>query len=138
MTNNRHFDPWLFNSRNDAEQRAIWKAERRTIRLAQSQGVGVVVVAAEGNESDDLSHPTLEVTSPDFPPGSEQAREVTKACAVVPVEVSGVVGVTADRNLRLKSFYWNYGVRCDRRRSWWASSSCSRVLRPIRFVGNPG
>ncbi len=83
MTNNRHFDPWLFNCRNDAEQRAIWKAERRTIRFAQSQGVGVVVVAAE---SDDLSHPTLEVTSPDFPPGSEQAREVTKACAVVPGE----------------------------------------------------
>jgi subtilisin family serine protease len=43
VTNNSYFaDPWLFNCRNDAEQRAIWKAEQRAIRYAQSQGVTVV------------------------------------------------------------------------------------------------
>ena len=31
-------------------------------------------------------------------------------CAVVPVEVQGVVGVTADGNLLQKSFYSSYGV----------------------------
>ena len=109
VTNNSYFaDPWLFNCRNDAEQRAIWKAERRAIRHAQSQGT--VVVASEGNESTDLSHPRVDVISPDFPPGSEQEREITNACAVVPVEVPGVVGVTATGDLSLKSFYSSYGI----------------------------
>lgn len=48
--------------------------------------------------------------SPDFPPGSEQEREITNACAVVPVEVPGVVGVTATGDLGLKSFYSSYGI----------------------------
>ncbi|HEV2778991.1 MAG TPA: S8 family serine peptidase [Actinophytocola sp.] len=109
VTSNSYFaDPWLFNCRNDAEQRAIWKAERRAIRFAQSNGV--LVIASEGNESTDLSHPRVDVISPDFPPGSEVEREVTNACAVVPVEVPGVVGVTATGNLRLKSFYSSYGI----------------------------
>jgi subtilisin family serine protease len=109
VTNNSYFaDPWLFNCRNDAEQRAIWTAERRAIRYAMSQGV--VVVASEGNESTDLSHPEVDVISPDFPPGNEQERDITNACAVVPVEVPGVVGVTATGDLSLKSFYSSYGI----------------------------
>jgi subtilisin family serine protease len=109
VTNNSYFaDPWLFNCRNDAEQRAIWNAERRAIGFAQS--TGVLVVAAEGNESTDLSHPAVDTISPDFPPNSEVERNVTNACAVVPVEVPGVLGVTATGNLRLKSFYSSYGI----------------------------
>src|SRR6185436_18550111 len=84
ITNNSYFaDPWLFNCRNDAEQRAIWNAERRAIGYAQHNGV--LVVAAEGNESTDLSHPTTDVISPDFPPNSTVERDITNACAVVPV-----------------------------------------------------
>lgn len=109
VTNNSYFaDPWLFNCRNDAAQRAIWNAERRAIRYAQSKGT--TVVAAEGNESTDLSHPTVDVISPDYPPGSEQERSITNACAIVPVEVPGVVGVTATGNLQMKSFYSSYGI----------------------------
>jgi subtilisin family serine protease len=109
VTNNSYFaDPWLFNCRNDADQRALWKAERRAIRYAQSNGV--LVVASEGNDSTDLSHPRADVVSPDFPPGSEQEREITNACAVVPVEVPGVVGVTATGNKRFKSYYSSYGI----------------------------
>jgi subtilisin family serine protease len=109
VTNNSYFaDPWLFNCRNDAEQRAIWTAERRAIRYAMSQGV--VVVASEGNESTDLSHPEVDVISPDFPPGNEVEREITNACSVVPVEIPGVVGVTATGDLSLKSFYSSYGI----------------------------
>src|SRR5712664_2797966 len=33
-----------------------------------------------------------------------------KDCAVVPVEVPGVIGETSDGNLELKSFYSSYGV----------------------------
>ncbi len=107
VTNNSYFvDPWLFNCRNDPEQRAIWNAERRAIRYALSRGV--TVVAAEGNFSDDLAHPTQDITSPDTGPG--EARTIHNDCAVIPVEIPGVIGVTATGNLGLKSFYSNYGV----------------------------
>jgi subtilisin family serine protease len=108
VTNNSYFvDPWYFNCRNDREQRAIWKAIQRAIRYAMSQGVTVVV--STGNFADDLAHPTRDITSPDFPPGSEQEREVRNSCGVIPVEIPGVVGVAANGNRRLKSFYSNYG-----------------------------
>jgi subtilisin family serine protease len=107
VTNNSYFaDPWLFNCKNDAEQRAIWKAERRAIDFAQNQKV--LVVAAAGNQSDDLAHPTADATSPDDT--NPVLRQIHNDCAVVPVEVSGVVGVSADGNLGRKSFYSSYGV----------------------------
>jgi subtilisin family serine protease len=107
VTNNSYFaDPWLFNSRNDAGQRAIWNAERRAISFAISNGV--VVVAAAGNQADDLAHPTQDATSPDDT--NPVLRQIHNDCAVVPVEVPGVIGVAADGNLQLKSFYSSYGV----------------------------
>ncbi len=120
VTNNSYFaDPFLYNCRNDPVQRAIWKAEQRAIRFAQQQGV--TVVAAAGNESEDLSHPTQDLTSPDNT--TPVPREVTNACVVIPVEIPGVIGVSADGHNRqdvsannpngtgyLKSFYSSYGV----------------------------
>ncbi|WP_426997417.1 S8 family serine peptidase [Pseudarthrobacter sp. N5] len=107
VTNNSYFaDPWLFNCKNDPGQRSIWEAERRAIRFAQQNGT--TVVAAQGNESDDLAHPSQDVTSPDD--STPVTREITNACAVVPVEVPGVIGVTANGNKLFKSFYSSYGV----------------------------
>jgi subtilisin family serine protease len=118
VTNNSYFaDPWLFNCRNDPEQRAIWKAEQRAIRYAMNNGV--TVVAAEGNESEDLSHPTRDITSPDDT--TPIPRDVTNACVVIPVEIPGVIGVSATGSFlqgtnagqyadNLKSFYSSYGI----------------------------
>jgi lantibiotic leader peptide-processing serine protease len=118
VTNNSYFaDPWEYNCRNDPAQRAIWKAEQRAIRYAQQQGV--TVVAAEGNDSDDTAHPTQDRTSPDDT--TAVTRDITNACVIIPVEVSGVVGVSAVGNFRQtdgdsdpndyqKSFYSSYGV----------------------------
>lgn len=109
VTNNSYYaDPWLFNCKNDPDQRAIWKAEQRAIRYAQSRGV--TVVAAAGNENSDLAHPTVDTTSPDYPPGSSVTREVTNACAVIPVEVPGVIGVSAVGASGVKAYYSSYGV----------------------------
>lgn len=107
VTNNSYFaDPWLFNCKNDPEQRAIWEAERRAIKFAQQNGV--TVVAAASNQADDLAHPTQDATSPDNT--TPVTRDISNACAVVPAEVPGVVTVSAVGNLGLKSFYSSYGA----------------------------
>ena len=109
VTNNSYFaDPYLFNCRNDPAQRAIWKAEQRAIRYAMSKGV--VVVAAQGNENIDLSKKNVDTLSPDYPPGSATEREVTNACVVIPVEIAGVIGVTANGSKLQKAYYSSYGV----------------------------
>jgi subtilisin family serine protease len=120
VTNNSYFaDPFHYNCRNDPVQRAIWKAEKRAIDFATKRGV--THVASLGNDSDDRAHPQYDLISPDFPPGSEEEREITNACVVIPLEVNGVVGVSAVGNRRqtdndddpddfLKSFYSAYGV----------------------------
>ena len=116
VTNNSYFaDPYLFNCRNDPVQRAIWKAESRAISFAEQNGVSVVT--AMGNASEDLAHPTVDATSPDNT--TPVTRDVTNACVVIPVEVPGVIGVSATGSTQqtdgnsspdyLKSFYSNFG-----------------------------
>jgi subtilisin family serine protease len=80
---------------------------------------GGTVVAAAGNESEDLSHPTRDITSPDDT--TPVARDVNNACVVIPVEIPGVVGVSATGSFlqgtnagqypdNLKSFYSSFGI----------------------------
>jgi subtilisin family serine protease len=129
VTNNSYFaDPWLFNCKNDPEQRAIFSAEQRAIKYAQSKGT--VVVAAAGNQSDDLAHPTQDVTSPDDT--TPVVRDVTNACAVVPVEVPGVVGVSGDGVLKLKSFFSSYGVGSVQV----VAPSGDSILQPVADLGH--
>ena len=107
VTNNSYFaDPWLFNCKNDPQQKAIWEAERRAIKYAEQRGT--TVVSAAGNQADDLAHPTQDSTSPDDT--TPVTRDITNACAVVPAEVPGVISVSATGDSRLKSFYSSYGV----------------------------
>jgi subtilisin family serine protease len=107
VTNNSYFaDPFYWNCPSDPVEKAILKAETRAIRFSQHHGV--LNVAAEGNFSDDLANPTQDRQSPDTLP-NPPARPVDKSCVIVPTEVRGVVAVTADGNLKLKSFYSNYG-----------------------------
>jgi subtilisin family serine protease len=109
VTNNSYFaDPWLFNCRNDPEQRIILEAEQRAIEWAQDEGVQVV--ASAGNENHDLAHPLIDTISPDYPPGSEVPRPVDNNCFVVPAELPDVVTVTANGNLMQKAYYSSYGL----------------------------
>ena len=104
-------DPWLFNCRNDSEQRAIVNAISDAARYAQQRGV--VLVAAAGNEGIDLNHPTTDEISPDYPPGAAVSRPVNNACVVLPDEIPGVVVVTATGAENLLSWYSTYGMITD-------------------------
>jgi lantibiotic leader peptide-processing serine protease len=113
VTNNSYFaDPFYFNCPNDPDlrfrdqERAILTAEQRAMRFAQKHGVAII--AAEGNFADDLANPTQDKQSPDDT--TPVTRPVTRDCLVLPVQAPGVIAVTADGNLRQKSFYSNYGL----------------------------
>ena len=104
-------DPWLFNCRNDAEQRAIVQAISKAAKYAEQRGV--VLVAAAGNEDIDLNHPTTDEISPDFPPGAAGSRPVKNNCIVLPTEIAGVVVVTSTGAQNLLSWFSSYGNLTD-------------------------
>jgi subtilisin family serine protease len=103
-------DPYLYYCGNEAEQRAILKSLQDAARYAQQRGV--VIVAAAGNEAQDLQHPTTDDISPDWPPGTAVEREVGNNCRVAPAELPGVVTVSATGVTRLAS-YSNVGSPVD-------------------------
>jgi hypothetical protein len=80
--NNSYFaDPWLFNCKNDAEQRAIWKRERRAIQFAMKQGSRWWRLREPGRRP---GSPTQDATSPTT---HRRSRRDPQHCAVVPTEV---------------------------------------------------
>jgi subtilisin family serine protease len=95
-------DPYLYYCRNAEEQRAILDELQSAARYAQSRGV--VIVAAAGNEAQDLSHPTTDEVSPDWPPGSAITRQVKNNCRVAPAELPGVITVSALGVVTLASY----------------------------------
>jgi subtilisin family serine protease len=103
-------DPYLYFCANEAGQRAILHDLQSAARYAQQRGV--VIVAAAGNESDDLGHPVEDDISPDWPPDSAEEREVRNNCRVTPAELPGVVTVSATGVTTLAS-YSNVGSPVD-------------------------
>jgi lantibiotic leader peptide-processing serine protease len=100
-------DPFLYNCKNEADQRAIVKAISRAAHYATQRGV--VIVASAGNEADDLDHPDVDEISPDFPPGSEMTRAVGNQCVVLPAELPNVATVSAIGPQGTLSFYSSFG-----------------------------
>jgi subtilisin family serine protease len=86
-------DPFLYYCHSDAEQRALLKQMQSAARYAQQRGV--VIVAAAGNEAQDLGHPEFDDISPDWPPDTAEVRRVTNSCRVAPAELPGVIAVSA-------------------------------------------
>ncbi|MEA2023994.1 MAG: S8 family serine peptidase [Actinomycetota bacterium] len=86
-------DPYLYYCKSEAEQKAILKELERAAKYAQQRGV--TIVASAGNEQADLQHPGLDTTSPDWPPGTEEERDVKNNCRVAPAELPGVITVSA-------------------------------------------
>lgn len=103
-------DPYLYFCANAAEQRAILLDLQSAARYAQQRGV--VIVAAAGNEAQDLGHPTIDDISPDWPPDTAVTRTVRNNCRVAPAELPGVVTVSASGVNTLAS-YSNVGTPVD-------------------------
>jgi lantibiotic leader peptide-processing serine protease len=103
-------DPFLYFCANDAGQRAVLLDLQSAARYAEQRGV--VIVAAAGNEADDLGHPVTDEISPDWPPDTAEVRDVRNNCRVAPAELPGVVTVSATGVNTLAS-YSNVGTPVD-------------------------
>jgi lantibiotic leader peptide-processing serine protease len=98
-------DPYLFYCGNDAEQRAQYNSIVTAVRYAQQRGV--LIVAAAGNESDDISHPTIDKISPDWPPDAAVERVVHNNCRQAPTEIPGVLAVSATGPIGIPGYTLN-------------------------------
>jgi subtilisin family serine protease len=111
-----YIDPWLYNCANNPADSPAERAEQRTIiaaterALAYARGHGVTLVSALGNEQTDLGKPTVDPTSPDFPPDTERTRMVDNSCKSEPTEGPGVLGISSIGPSGRKAYYSNYGV----------------------------
>ena len=109
-------DPWLFNCLDNPADSPEEQLEQQTIRVATqrainfARGHGVTPVAALGNGHTDLGNPTLDETSPDFPPGTARSRTVDNSCITVPTETRGVISISALGPSGYKADYSNYGI----------------------------
>jgi lantibiotic leader peptide-processing serine protease len=109
-------DPWLYNCASypgdspaeQAEQRTIIAATQRALDYARHRGV--TLIAALGNQDDDLGAPEPDTISPDYPPDTERVRNVDNSCLTMPTEARGVIGVSAVGPSKRKSYYSNYGL----------------------------
>jgi lantibiotic leader peptide-processing serine protease len=118
-----YIDPWLFNCASNpadtpaqqAEQRLIVEATTRAVNFAHRRGV--TLIAAAGNESTDLGHPTFDDTSPDFGDAPPHDRTIDNGCLSMPSEAPNVLDVSAvgpvnptNSPYPRKAYYSNYGV----------------------------
>ena len=79
-------DPYLYYCSNEAGQRAILKDLQSAARYAQQRGV--VIVAAAGNEAQDLGHPTVDDDQPGLAAGHRRScATVHNNCRVAPAEL---------------------------------------------------
>ncbi|MGW0700299.1 S8 family peptidase [Streptomyces sp. NPDC002867] len=108
VTNNSYYtDPWLFNCKNDADQKALIESHRRAIRYAESKGA--VNVAAAGNSRMDLASDELTDTSSPNDTTPVERKVDPAECLDIPTQIPGVVTVSALGAKNLKSSYSNYG-----------------------------
>ncbi|HCA84909.1 MAG TPA: peptidase S8, partial [Streptomyces sp.] len=108
VTNNSYYvDPWMFNCKDDPDQKALLESISRATRYAERKGA--VNVAAAGNSNFDLaSDSILDDSSPnDTTPGD---RDIDPSeCLDIPTQVPGVVTVASTGAKDLKSSFSNYG-----------------------------
>ncbi|MFN8108975.1 MAG: S8 family serine peptidase [Thermoleophilia bacterium] len=111
-----YVDPWLYNCDANPADSPEAQQQQRTIRVAVQRAIdygrskGVTFISALGNENTDLNNPTVDDTSPDYPPDAAYHRVVDKSCIDVPTENSGVIAVSSVGPSGRKAYYSNWGT----------------------------
>lgn len=108
ITNNSYYvDPWLYNCKDDPDQRAIVDAVNRAQLYAQRKGT--LSLASAGNSNHDLdSDAIVDTSSPDD--STPVSRTIDPhECLDIPTQLPGVVTVSATGVKDLKSIYSSYG-----------------------------
>ena len=104
-------DPYLYYCGSDAQQRAIYNSLQTAARYAQQRGV--LVIAAAGNQADDMAHPTTDVISPDWPPDAAVERVVHNNCKRAPTEIPGVLAISATGPIGIPGYTLNIASYSD-------------------------
>ncbi len=114
-----YVDPWLYNCQGGApedtpqqaqDQDVIIETVQRALDYAHTKGV--TLVAAAGNQHQDLADPKTDATSPDFPAGATHPRTIDKdKCLSLPTEGRHVLGVTALGPSEKKADYSNWTTK---------------------------
>ena len=110
-----YVDPWLYNCTGGApEDSAAEAADQATIieamdrALDYAHGKGVTLVAATGNNHEDLANPRHDFSSPDYGSPAHERTIDNASCFDLPVEGPHVIGVDALGPSGKKSDYSNY------------------------------
>lgn len=109
-------DPWLFNCVSNPADSPEAQREQRVIRQATQRALNyalrrdVLPIASLGNGATDLNNPTVDDSSPDYPPAAAYDRTIDNSCISVPVESRGVVSVSALGPSKRKAYYSNWGT----------------------------
>ncbi|MFH8370711.1 S8 family peptidase [Streptomyces sp. NPDC018031] len=109
VTNNSYYvDPWMFNCKDDLDQKAILEAVGRSAKYAQNKGA--INVASAGNSNFDLAAKEIvDKSSPNDSTPVDRTIDPSK-CLDVPTQLPGVVTVSATGVNNSKSYYSNYGL----------------------------
>ncbi|RNL66180.1 serine protease [Nocardioides marmoriginsengisoli] len=110
-----YVDPWLYNCAGGApedtpeqaaEQGVIIEAMNRALAYAHRKNV--TLVAATGNNHEDLANPRTDISSPDYGADPHDRTIDNAKCLDLPVEGRNVIGVNALGPSGTKSDYSNY------------------------------
>jgi subtilisin family serine protease len=110
-----YVDPWLYNCaagapedspEQAAEQATIIEAMNRALDYAHSHDV--TLVAATGNNHEDLANPRHDFSSPDYGAPTHERTIDNATCVDLPVEGPNVIGVDALGPSGRKSDFSNY------------------------------
>jgi subtilisin family serine protease len=109
VTNNSYYtDPWLYNCKDDDDQKALVDAVSRATKYAT--GKGITHVSSAGNSSHDLA--AAEIVDESSPDDSTPVKRTVDPaeCPDLPSMLPGVTSVSSTGAEDGKSYFSNYGL----------------------------